>query len=832
MKRIVTLLFLFLFVAGAYSQTGGWRKGEMETKIYLDKPGDGAILRTLRLETEGASPNGSVVNAYVTPPELETIKASGLRYAISIPDLNAYYEGFWDRLVPPGYHTYDQIVALADSLAAAFPSICKKVGMGTSAGNHQLAALKISDNVNTDEGEPEIMFDGGIHGDEVGGPENMIRFARDLCTGYGTDTTYTELINTREIWLYYMVNPDGRVNMDRYNGNGVDVNRDFGYMWNAEGNSMGAFSQPESRSLRNCLLDNQFVVYTNYHSGTEIVAYPWSYRTNATADNAHINNLAWLYSNTSGYPSLQYGQGYNVMYAINGSTKDFQYGSLGDVGWSIEISNDKQPPQSQIMLYYNYNLPAMVEMIRRAGYGVEGVVTDSTTGIPVRATVWVSNFFPVNTDPLVGDYHKYVLPGSCSLKVTANGFKTKTVTGVNVPAVNSLVTDFQLIPDSNYNVFRVISCQIPNNNFSDPGYTPGVLGRPDGVAYAMGRNGWIVLDMGDTVYNGSGNDLRVVEASTAQKGYTCYAGTTPDGPWITLGTGIGTAEFDLSAGSLNKVRYLKIKDDGDGPSQGLGIGFDLDAVEMITLPLVSNFACNNDIVCKGAPVSFTDESTGRPTAWNWQFPGGVPSSSTEKNPSGIVYPFTGTYDVSLTVTNAFGTQTKTRSSYIQVRNMPYVNLGNDTSILASSSLTLDAGNPGCSYIWSTGATTQTITIDTTGIGLGAHAFSVEVTNSEGCTATDVIVVTFSINIGIAGAPDRQSVTVFPNPSTGHAHLRLEGSNGGTFRIRSVLGNVVLAQPISTINYSGDLDLSAFPKGIYFLEISDGKQTFTRKLILE
>lgn len=160
-----------------------------------------------------------------------------------------------------------------------------------------------------------------------------------------------------------MVNPDGRVYMTRYNDNGVDCNRDFCYMWNGEGFSTGACSQPESKALRNCILDNQFVVYTNYHSGTEVIAYPWSYRTDSPPDIVGLNHLAGVYSSSSGYSFLQYGQGYNIMYAINGSTKDFQYGGLGNIGWSIEISYDKQPPANQVSLYYNLNHPAMTEMI-------------------------------------------------------------------------------------------------------------------------------------------------------------------------------------------------------------------------------------------------------------------------------------------------------------------------------------------------------------------------------------------------------------------------------------------------------------------------------------
>ena len=668
MNRIILFLLFLLTLTGASAQQG-WRRGEMEVNVFLKSQEDADILQRFKFETEAASPDGTVIRAYLIPQELNRLQSSGLNYEVIVFNLNQHYANFWnDQMVPSGYYSYEEIVAIADSLATSFPSICKKIlyGHTTSPYSRQLAALKISDNVNDDEPEPEILFDGGIHGDEVGGAENLIMYARDLCLAYGNDTTYTNLINSREIWLYYMVNPDGRASMSRYNYSGVDINRDGGYMWNAEGESPGPFSQKESKALRACMLENQFIVYTNYHSGTEIIAYPWSYRGNSTPDVSHIHELAGVYSDSSGYANLIYGQGYNIMYAINGSYKDVQYGCFGNVGWSIEISQEKQPPSSQIMMYYNYNVPAMTEMINRAGYGVEGIVTDSLTGTPIPATIWVSNYYPVYTDPVVGDYHKYVLPGTYSIKVTANGYKSKTISVVTVPATGSVVTDFQLSADPKHYAYRVISCQIPDNNFDDEGYTPASIGAPDDISYSLGKNGWIILDMGDTIHDGPGDDLKVIEGGTPDEGFLCYASKTMDGPWILLDTATGTASFDLSSGPIEKARYIRIKDDNDGPQYGAGIGYDLDAIQMLTLPMSVDFSANDSTPFEGSPVNFTDLSAGIPVSWNWIFPGGTPGESIEKNPTGIVYNTEGSYDVTLVISNGLSFSTMTKTDYINV----------------------------------------------------------------------------------------------------------------------------------------------------------------------
>jgi hypothetical protein len=610
MKRHVIILTLLLITLGVSAQQNGWRKGEMELKVSISNPKDAAILYNLKLNSEMGAGFAWV---YATPEEFNTIKASGLVYEISIPDLNAHYANFWNRDVPQGYYTWEQIRDIADSLAANFPSICKKYIYGMSAGMHQLAALKISDNANRDENEPEILFDGGIHGDEIGGSQNVITFARKLCLSYGVNPYITSLVDNREIWLYYCVNPDGRINMSRYNGNGVDINRDFGYMWEPDGLSTSAFSQPESRALRDCQYENQFVVYTNFHSGTEYLSYPWSYRASAAPDKPSINHLAGIYAAASGYSSLPYGQGYTGMYPINGSTKDFNYGSLGSVAWSMEISLDKQPPDYQIGYYYSLNEPAMFSIIENAGYGLEGTITDAVTGFPVRAAIYTGNNYPVYSDDSLGDYHKYVIAGAYTLTIVANGYQTQTISNVFVSDQSSTVTDIRLQPQAGQYAYRVAACRIPGNNFYDEGYTAASLGPPDMNYYSLGKGGYIILDMQHPVTDGLNDDINVYKGSIATEGYTVYVSSSKDGPWTWLGDGMGTTGFDLATAAVPGVQYLKIVDDGDGSASISDAGFDLDAVEAVYPYQADSLGTISGIIY--------DNTTGNPLDGAWVISG-------------------------------------------------------------------------------------------------------------------------------------------------------------------------------------------------------------------
>lgn len=574
MKRILLGFFAILFLIG-YTRGEGWRIEEQQVVIQIANQSQLFQLNELKINFE---PCGfQKIRAYLIPKERNDLETLGFNIETEIADLNKYFSTFW--LTEDFYHSYQQIIDLADSLETHFPGICKKHIFGTSLGGRQLAALKISDNVLTDEPEAEVFFDGGIHGDEIGGSENIIRFARDLCLGYGTNGVITNMIDNREIWLYLMVNPDGRVNMVRYNNNGVDLNRDCGYMWDQDGTTFGPFGEVESKALRDCNLQNQFVIYTSYHSGTEFVSYPWSYRPDATPDQLHINQLALLYVNESGYSNLPYGQGYSGMYPINGSSKDAYYGITGSISWSIEISVEKQPPASQILTYYNYNKPAMLALIEYSAYGLQGTITDAATGEPVAASVFVNSYYPCYSDPEAGDYHKYVLPGTYSITVKANGYEPQTISNVTVTANNTTTTDFQLIPSQGMFGYKFLASRIPNNNFSDEGNTSAAIGPPDNINYSLGKNGYCILDMQFPVLDGPGNDIIIHEGDNSPEGYSCHVGSTMDGPWVNIGTGTGTTEFDLSLSGLSEIQYIKIMDDGDGTANAANAGFDLDAIE-------------------------------------------------------------------------------------------------------------------------------------------------------------------------------------------------------------------------------------------------------------
>ena len=103
--------------------------------------------------------------------------------------------------------------------------------------------------------------------------------------------------------------------------------------------------------------------------------------------------------------------------------------------------------------------------------------------------------------------------------------------------------------------------------------------------------------------------------------------------------------------------------------------------------LNADFTANNINICLTDVVTFNDASAGNPTSWVWDFGDGT--TSTIQNPS-HTYSSSGTYDVSLTISNSIGSNTETKTDFISVNNNPNVNAGLDQTICDGTSTTLNA----------------------------------------------------------------------------------------------------------------------------------------------
>jgi hypothetical protein len=470
------------------------------------------------------------------------------------------------------FHNYAQTTALLQTIASTYPEITQLYDLGHSVQGRTIWGLKITDNPTLEEDEPEVRMCGVHHGNEYMGAELCLLMAQDLTGNYSTNDTIKNLVDNREIWIIPMVNPDGREMGTRENAHGVDLNRDYGYMWGGWSGSTSPFSQPETQTIRANALENNFVLSLSFHTAAEVVNYIWNYKHQRAPDNAVLENLSEDYGSYNGYWVVE---GYD-WYQTMGDTNDFSYGCRGDLDWTIETANTNIPQ------VWSINRGGMFDIIKAADMGLRGIVTDAQSGQPIAATVWVQEaYWPCFTDPLVGDYHKPLMPGTYHVTVRANGYQDKDFT-TEVEADHPTYLNVTLSRANTFYGYQITVADYyaPSDNFqNNPTEAIAALGPPDDNCASLGVNGNIIIDMEDNITDHAGSDLTVYEGGGTDDGYQIYGSATWNGPWTNIGAGMGTTTFDLANTTIDSVRYIKIVDDGTGSPSEMYPGCDIDAVE-------------------------------------------------------------------------------------------------------------------------------------------------------------------------------------------------------------------------------------------------------------
>jgi hypothetical protein len=542
------------------------------------------------------------------PPDLKPViqtMTSVVRESTLQEDISGtYYRNSFTRSAGGRYLTYEEYRDTMNVIAMNNPGICKLETLGTTEFGNLILTMRVSSKGERrmEKGEipplsfipspsslpcPAVLFEGGIHGDEKIGWAVCFEFLKYLVSNYGSDPAVTNLVDTREIWISPMFNPDGYTLGTRGNSRGKDLNRNWGWMWGREsGCGPSAFSERENVAALENLWRRPFALYVSYHAGTTCIVYPWSYSNDSIPERRAIDWLSAGYSTRGNH--YQYGQGSQLMYYANGVSKDYGYGTQGDLSWSIELNYSKTPPASEIEPTFNINRDAMLYLCREAGHGIHGTVTDSVTGQPLHAQISV-NDWPSFTDAASGDFQRFCLPGTYSVTVRCPGYKEKTA-DIVVPATgdstvtiaiqlnlgrrpSSVIYDPSDVgrrtPDAGCFGFRVLACSAVAQN-ANRTYPVRALGPRDGRAYQLDNHQWVIIDLDRPVVNSAGPDLSVFRSGGTGSALV-EAANDWRGPWTTVGIAESIrTNLDIGAAGLDSARYLRVRASGV---------FLLDAVE-------------------------------------------------------------------------------------------------------------------------------------------------------------------------------------------------------------------------------------------------------------
>jgi hypothetical protein len=360
--------------------------------------------------------------------------------------------------------TWDEYVAQMQAIAAAHPNICRLVSIGQSVQGRDIWFMKISDNPDVQEDEVEFKFSSSLHGDEVTGMDLCIRLINYLTDNYGIDPTATDYINNMEIWICPHSNPDGYVAQTRYNAHGVDLNRTFPDPI-TDPNDSPAGHEPEVQHFMNLGYPHRFALSANYHGGSLVMNYPWDCQAAYTPDDLLLKNisLGYSYRNPPMWNSTEFVHGVTIgwaWYIIHGGMQDWCYNWRSDFDITIEVSTTKWPSWSLMDQFWIENKDAMLYYMGRANIGIRGIVTDSQSGVPLSATVDVTQIGKtIQTDPDVGDYHRMLEPGTYTLQVTSFGYQAQTIPGIVVVDGPATRRDVQLVRTPGYQLSGIITEQ-------------------------------------------------------------------------------------------------------------------------------------------------------------------------------------------------------------------------------------------------------------------------------------------------------------------------------------------------------------------------------------
>jgi hypothetical protein len=341
-----------------------------DTQQYVVSGPTDAVARSAVARTGAAidevSPHGVIVTA--TASEAKAI--SRLGYLVKVLPVPAQ-----PQVLPPGfqgYHDFAELTTFVNQIVAAHPTIAQKIVIGQSNQGRDIMAVRISDNVAADEGEPEVLFTHGQHAREILTIQQAVYLLNMYLGEYGSNAQVTSQVNNRVIWILPNVNPDGseydktatgfrswRKNRQANSGSaniGTDLNRNWNYNWGCCGGSSGSTgsetyrgSAPESATEVKVIADftrsrviggtQRIKAHIDWHSYSELVLWPYGFTFADTApglnatDRSAFATLGQQMAATNGYTPEQGSD----LYITDGTIGDWMWGVHRIFSYTFEM---------------------------------------------------------------------------------------------------------------------------------------------------------------------------------------------------------------------------------------------------------------------------------------------------------------------------------------------------------------------------------------------------------------------------------------------------------------------------------------------------------------
>ena len=340
---------------------------------------------------------GLYVDVVVSDYEMSYLKERGFSYKVveESPDLSV-------KINFGPYYTYSEAYSALSNIYSSFPSLVSApFSIGTTWEGRDIWAVRVG--ADSSLHKPVFWLNNAIHAREPGGVSVGIGFVDFLTKMYGRSPEITYLLDNRTFYYIPVANPDGYTYNEvsdgywrknkRDNNNdgqfteaddGVDLNRNFGYMWGYDDNGSSPdptspvyrgpapFSEPESQAYRDFFNSVQPAVAIDMHTYSNLILWPWGYTSTPTAEDTIYRFFAWRMFRHNAYQSYQS----YYLYPTNGTTDDWIHGATDEhplaLGWTFEVGEAFWQPDTGIIVeQIGENIMPLLDLLKASGPYIE-----------------------------------------------------------------------------------------------------------------------------------------------------------------------------------------------------------------------------------------------------------------------------------------------------------------------------------------------------------------------------------------------------------------------------------------------------------------------------
>ena len=403
--KFYLIVVAFLFSGMGFSQSYS------KVKIILDNNGLEELSELGIPVDHGIHKSGYFFISDFSENEIQRIADNGFDYEILVDDVKSYYAKqnqlpiFQAKNVsctqnndvlpaPPvhhfendsyaGFYKYQDMLNALDSMAILYPNLITTRAPISTFLTHEgrsIYHVKISDNPTTDDpSEPKVLYTSIHHAREPMSMSQTIFYMWYLLENYATNSEVQFLVDNTELYFVPCINPDGYLQNESNDPNGfgmhrknkaavgtfnpgVDLNRNYSYLWNTTGVSSNedsdtypgtsAFSEPETQAIRWLSEQKGFKTAFNAHSYGNLLLHPIGAEASEFADHHdYFTELTDHMCSMNGYVA----QKATSLYPASGNSDDYMYKMdiglvMKDTVFSMtpEIGTDFWPAQGEVV---------------------------------------------------------------------------------------------------------------------------------------------------------------------------------------------------------------------------------------------------------------------------------------------------------------------------------------------------------------------------------------------------------------------------------------------------------------------------------------------------